>query len=94
MLIPQLSLAETPPFRFTRFYASMLKDSLLLVCTAIILSAGCTTPNAQDQLWVSKPNMQFSRSAIYTYTSKITPQLQPGLALTGGAQHSSCTLCR
>jgi len=69
----------------------MLKYSLLLVCT---LLAGCTTPDAQDQLWVSKPNMQFSRSAIYTYTSKITPQLQPGLALTGGAQPSSCTLCR
>ena len=48
----------------------------------------------REQRLVSKPNMLFSRSAVYTYSSRIMPQLQPGLAISGGAPPSTCTVCR
>ncbi|HKS38172.1 MAG TPA: hypothetical protein VJW76_13325 [Verrucomicrobiae bacterium] len=61
---------------------------------AILLLSGCTTVEVQEQRLVSKPNMLFSRSAVYSYSSRIMPQLQPGLAVSGGAQPSTCTVCR
>jgi hypothetical protein len=65
-----------------------------LVCISVMLLAGCATRRMQDELLVTRPNMQFSRTVIYSYTSKIMPQIQPGLAVSGGAQASSCTMCR
>jgi len=56
--------------------------------------AGCVSVGVEDQRFVSKPNMEFSRSAVYSYSSKIMPQIQPGLAVSGGAQASTCTSCR
>lgn len=58
-----------------------------------VFLAGCASPPEGGPL-VSKPNMQFSRSAVYAYSSKLMPQIQPGLAVSGGAQPSTCTLCR
>lgn len=71
-----------------------MKPVLSLVSLGGMLLTGCATTETQDELLVTKPNMQFSRSAIYSYTSKIMPQIQPGLAVSGGAQASSCTMCR
>ena len=59
-----------------------------------VLLTGCASIDEQGRPLVSKPNMQFSRSAVYAYSSKVVPQLLPGLALSGGAQASTCTLCR
>jgi hypothetical protein len=59
-----------------------------------VLLTGCASIDEQGQRLVTRPNMQFSRSAVYAYTSKVIPQLQPGLAVSGGAQPSTCTLCR
>ncbi len=56
--------------------------------------AGCASVGMEDQRLVAKPNMEFSRSAVYSYSSKIMPQIQPGLAVSGGAQASTCTSCR
>ena len=72
----------------------MTNHRVRLVYAASILLAGCSSPDGSQERLVSKPNMQFSRSAVYAYSSKIMPQLQPGLALSGGAQPSTCTLCR
>jgi hypothetical protein len=66
----------------------------IVLCLAILLLTGCATVEVQEQRLVSKPNMLFSRSAVYGYSSRIMPQLQPGLAVSGGAQPSSCTVCR
>ena len=67
---------------------------LLILLIGNLLLSGCAV-GVQDQRLVSKPNMQFSRSAIYDYSSsRILPQLQPGLATSGGAQPSTCTICR
>jgi len=61
---------------------------------AILLLSGCASVEVHEQRLVSKPNMLFSRSAVYSYSSRIMPQLQPGLAVSGGAQPSTCTVCR
>lgn len=62
-----------------------------------IVGAGCSTVGVHEQRLVSKPNMQFSKWAVYSYSSRIMPQVQPGLAspgLSSGAQASVCTVCR
>ena len=59
-----------------------------------LVLAGCATVPPQEQRLVSKPNMQFSRSAAFDYSSRVMPAILPGLATSGGAQASTCTLCR
>ena len=59
-----------------------------------LLAGGCASVGPEQQRLVSKPNMQFSRAAVFSDSSKLMPQVQPGLATTGGAQPSTCTLCR
>ena len=59
-----------------------------------LLASGCATVGPEQQRLVSKPNMQFSQGAVFSYSSKLMPQVQPGLATSGGAQPSTCTLCR
>jgi hypothetical protein len=61
---------------------------------AVLFLNGCVAVGPEQQRLVSKPNMQFSRSAVYNYSSKIMPQVLPGLATSGGAQPSTCTVCR
>ncbi len=69
-----------------------MKRTLLLLASLSL--SGCASVNIHEQRLVSKPNMLFSRSAVYNYSSRIMPQLQPGLAISGGAQPSTCTVCR
>jgi hypothetical protein len=69
----------------------LLLGSLMV---AALLGSGCTTVGVHEQRLVSKPNMQFSRSMIYSYDARLLSQVQPGRDATGGAQASSCTLCR
>jgi hypothetical protein len=59
-----------------------------------LLLAGCSSVGIHEQRLVSKPNMQFSQSTVHSYSSRIMPQLQPGLVVSGGAQPSTCTVCR
>jgi hypothetical protein len=59
-----------------------------------LLASGCATVGPEQQRLVSKPNMQFSRLLAWSYNSKLMPQIQPGLAISGGAQASTCTTCR
>ena len=72
------------PVRFHGLFAAAL----------LLLLSGCASVQVQEQRLVSKPNMQFSRSAVYNYSSKILPQIQPGLATSGGAAASTCTICK
>lgn len=60
----------------------------------LILCLGCRSVPASEQRLVSKPNMLFSDSFVYTYDSRILPQLELGSALSGGAQTAGCTACR
>lgn len=65
----------------------------LAVSATLAVLAGCAVGPERQRL-VSKPNMQFSRSAVFSYSSRTMPQILPGLATTGGAQASTCTLCK
>ena len=60
---------------------------LILVCT------GCVSVGPNEQRLVSKPNMVFSESAVFSYENKLLPQLEPGSAVSGG-QTSGCTSCK
>ena len=59
-----------------------------------LVASGCALVGPEQQRLVSKPGMQFSREAVLSDSSKLVSQIQPGLAATGGAQPSTCTLCR
>ena len=93
-MIWQLVIAEDSDFRFTQIDASMVVERLLIFCIATVLLSGCASNRVPESWLAGKPNMQFSQSAIYSYTSKMMPQFQPGLAGSGGAQPSTCTACR
>ena len=60
----------------------------------LVLLSGCASVGVHEQRLVSKPSMQFSRSVVFDYSSKVLPQAQGGLAVSGGAQASTCTSCR
>jgi hypothetical protein len=60
----------------------------LLVC------AGCAVVRPSEQRLVSKPNMVFSESAVFSYANKLVPQLEPGSAFSGGGQSAGCTSCK
>ena len=76
--------------------SNRLKPGLYTMAVGLLawLGSGCSLVGPEQQRLVSKPSMQFSDEAAYSYTSRIMPQIQPGLANTGGAQASTCTLCR
>ena len=66
-----------------------------LPLVALFLLAGCAAPAVRPQRLVSKPNMLFSDSSMFTYNSaRLLPQLEPGSASSGGAQNAGCTACR
>jgi hypothetical protein len=56
--------------------------------------AGCGHVPVSEQGLVAKPNMQFSDSATFAYTSRLSPQTEPGSAFSGGAQNAGCTSCK
>jgi len=55
---------------------------------------GCGSVPVHKQRLVSKPNMLFSDSAVFTYLPKLLVQTEPGAAATGGSQAAGCTSCR
>lgn len=55
---------------------------------------GCKSVPAMDQRLVSKPNMVFSDSPVFAYQWQVLTQIEPGSALSGGAQAAGCTACR
>jgi len=76
------------------FFAGGAKSRLAIWVLGIFLLTGCAV-GVREQRLVSKPNMQFSRSAVFDYSSsRLMPQIQPGVATSGGAQPSTCTICR
>lgn len=71
-----------------------LTKQMLLVVAIVLLCAGCTTVGPHEQRLVSKPNMVFSESPVFSYTDRLLPQTEPGFATTGGAQAGGCTSCK
>lgn len=59
-----------------------------------IVNSGCKAVPVMQQRLVSKPNMVFSDSPVFSYQSQVMTQIEPGSALSGGAQAAGCTACR
>jgi hypothetical protein len=59
-----------------------------------MLGVGCKAVPVMQQRLVSKPNMVFSDSPVFSYQSQVLTQIEPGSALSGGAQAAGCTACR
>jgi len=71
----------------------MARACLCLAAAAFLL-CGCSSTGGDQQGLALKPNMQFSRGVVFNYKSRAMAQIQPGLAVSAGAQPSSCALCR
>ncbi len=65
---------------------------LMLFCGAL-MPAGCTHVTLQQQRLVSKPNMQFSGSAIFSYQDRLLSQFESGSASAVGGQSAECGSC-
>jgi len=60
----------------------------------LLLATGCAQVGPEQQRLVSKPNMTFSDSLVFSYQNGLIPQVEPGSAFSGGAQSSGCTSCK
>lgn len=67
---------------------------LFAVLIAFTILSGCSAADASHQRLVSKPNMQFSESSVFTYQGRLFAQTEPGNASSGGSQSAGCTSCR
>ena len=67
---------------------------MLAVALLGFLGTGCKAVPVMQQRLVSKPNMVFSDSPVFSYQSQVLTQIEPGAALSGGAQAAGCTACR
>ena len=65
-----------------------------MILLAGLVGTGCKAVPVMQQRLVSKPNMVFSDSPVFSYQSQVLTQIEPGSALSGGAQAAGCTACR
>ena len=65
-----------------------------LLALAVAGLSGCARVRVTQQQLVSKPGMEFSRSAVFSYSSKTMSQVLPGLPGMPGASVTTCTACR
>ena len=66
----------------------------LLACSVLIMT-GCTHVTSQQQRLVSKPNMQFYRSTMFSNQNRLLSQVESSLASSAGSPSSggSCSSC-
>lgn len=67
-------------------------SAALLIFGALLL-AGCVHVAPQQQRLVSKPNMQFSGSAIFSYEDRLLSQFESGSASSVGGRSGDCGSC-
>jgi len=75
----------------------MRPRGLILLMALVLVAqggAGCKAVPVMEQRLVSKPNMVFSDSPVFAYQSRMLMQIDPGAALSSGAQAAGCTACR
>jgi len=68
----------------------------LAVVLALIAGwcTGCTTAASRDRRLTEKPNMEFSESLVFRNQNRLFPQVEPGYALSGGAQSAGASCCK
>ena len=65
----------------------------VLLIFSLLMLTGCLHVPVQEQRLVSKPNMQFSGSEIFTYQDKLLTQFESGSASSTGGQSGDCGSC-
>lgn len=64
------------------------------MAVAAMASCGCARVPVAAQRLVSKPNMVFGDSFVFTDARRLVAQVEPGSAFSGGAQAAGCTACK
>ena len=65
----------------------------VLLLFSTLMFAGCVSVAPNQQRLVSKPNMQFSGSVVFSYHDKLLTQMESGSASFTGGQSGSCGSC-
>jgi len=60
----------------------------------VLALTGCSVVPLNQQRLLSKPNMTFSDSPVFTYQASVLAQVEPGTAVSGRAQAAGCTACQ
>ena len=68
--------------------------SLVGLTGLTLITSGCSVVSVSEQRLVSKPNMVFSESSVFDYSTGLHSRLEPGTAGAGGAQATGCTSCK
>jgi hypothetical protein len=63
-----------------------------LMLLAVLTGCAGTRPGAPGL--ASKPNMLFSDSRVFSYQNRLQSQVEPGSALSGGAQPTGGNCCK
>ena len=72
-----------------------MRNGALLSCLALLfLLSGCKTVPVAEQRLVSRYNMVFSDSPVFSWQSQMLAQTEPGSASSGGAPTAGCTACQ
>ncbi len=65
---------------------------VILAC-GILFMCGCVSMTKKDLRLVSKPNMQFNGTAIFSYQDKLLTQFESSSASFTGGQSGECGSC-
>jgi hypothetical protein len=82
-------MAETSVHK-KRLIRHLLTSTSLL---AFLTFTGCVSIPPNQQRLVSKPNMQFSGSAVFSYQDRLVSQFESGSASFTGGQSGECGSC-
>ncbi|MFC1838237.1 hypothetical protein ACFL1N_01555 [Thermodesulfobacteriota bacterium] len=66
--------------------------TVIMSCGFLMLSGCLSVPKHQQRL-VSKPNMQFSGSAVFSYQDRLLSQFESGSTSFKGGQSANCGSC-
>ena len=84
-------------FRKYLFKKSIRDFIFRLIIVTVILAAitltGCVNIPSHQQRLVSKSNMQFSGSAVFSYQDRLVTQFESGSASFTGGQSGDCGSC-
>ncbi len=75
----------------------LARPPLVVACIAAAVSmasSGCAPVPVAAQRLVSKPNMVFGDSFVFSDARRLVAQVEPGSAFSGGAQAAGCTACK
>ena len=73
-------------FAFVAFVAFLLASTLLTL--------GCSSVSVAEQRLVSKRNMLFAESSVFSDSPSFHSIVEPGTAGSGGGQAGGCTSCK